>query len=263
MRLFKLFVLILLSYGIMLSCSGSGSQILKAPAKIEGVVYEAESGNPVANATVNIIYDDPQLNTTPKTLRTDPSGKYLITGFYRSPLKLNISAPKFEEMTVAITKEEFDNASGNNYQFHKEVPLQRKFTSILGRIVRNDTFEPIPEVTIQTKPTTQILASNEEGKFEIQIREDVDKFQNGITLILTHYMFKTETKEAMLELYERNDFGDIQLKASDVGPDPTEGVKTGAIQKTNVEMVNPVPKTTSNKAADEKKKKTDPKKKKK
>jgi len=193
--------LILLLFLLSLSCSGIGSSKnvdVEYVKKRINVTVKDDGNNPVKNATITMSKKNwPVVKKT-----TNQYGATTFYEIYTLPFELNIQHGKaYIPKAVSITESDFPY---NKRSADIAVTLERRKTVIVGRVIDEETGQPIPNVvTVSAYPyfdisnvettwkdgTYRIASSELEKGDEVEIKANIRGYnENFRKITITNYL---------------------------------------------------------------------------
>jgi len=222
-------IIVILSAGL-LSCIGTKPKIEIEPDKKLNIKVVDDAGNILSGAQVQMSKGNNELLT--QTKETNLDGFLTFEEIFKLPVTLNASYTEgYVPKTVTITRRDFPP---NKRTIEKNIVLERRKTTIYGRVIDRATGEPIKEIiTIKTYPFELIEQTEVDGSYRISTTE----FSEGD--IITVYaekigMYeKNSVQVTILNYWGENRVPEISLKAipqteTDImTSDSTETYETG------------------------------------
>jgi len=220
-------LLLLLSIFILLFCSSGKKSKMITPkefpsAKIYGEVYDEETAKVIPNAKVKLTYlnilpnEKDKYRTVEKEV--DENGYYEFKNFYNHKLEIEAISPKYETNSIIIDRKELLDEMGKHkdiaYDFKKDIPLSKKHTTIIGKVVSKDKKEPIPNATVVIQPSTKNTKTDSSGIFSVSLKDIENDLKEGdkISIQVEKISFQSGVvKDYEIRLFEDNIIEDIEL----------------------------------------------------
>lgn len=197
---------------VNMSCIGSKPKVITVQ-----VISKDEGGKPLPGAQVTIAKGKEARQVT-----TQENGRMTIETKYAPPFSLKVSYPgddSFLDTELEITEKDFP---GERQQIFKEIYIEKKKTTITGKIVDWESGKPVPIVSVRVEPNIKtVVDSDTAGVFILKSPD----FQEGIiyTVYFTRSRPYNDRKYYDLQkniedlvLYETIDLGVIEMESMEV-----------------------------------------------
>ena len=220
MKQFKLivkFTILAISMFFTISCIGPKPKVITVQ-----VISKDEGGKPLEGAQVVV-----SKGKESRQLATLENGRTTIETKYATPFQLRVSYPfdeSFLDAEIEITDNDFP---GDRQQIFKEVYIEKKKTTITGRIVDWETKKPVPVVSVRVEPgISTIIDSDTSGVFTLQSPD----FKEGV--MYTIYFTRSRP-------YKNRRYHDLQKNVEDIALFQTVDMGTVEMESTVIENPGP------------------------
>ena len=155
-----------------------------------------------------------------RSFETLDNGNVTITNILQPPFIMEVSYPKDSDYLPKIVEIDMEKF-GSRTSIFETIILEKKTTTIIGKVIDKESLEPVPSITVKLTPGDLIINTEEDGSFSFKS----SKIKNGITYTIIFkrdtpikvgdisYTYEEKKSEiTSIDLFKVNDIGEFEIK---------------------------------------------------